>query len=368
MIECLLRGLASRFVRRILAVTAVLAAILTSSACGSKPSAPSAPTPEQRSAAQAVVIVSGGNATSPFTTPDQACATGLAAGNTDTELRRYLLEQKYTVYTSPAMAGRGQVVDQTGFGPFGICPVTLPENMTVDSTGSIDTAGEHLARFLNWLHTDKGVTDVDLVAHSMGGLYSRAAIRVLTSTNSPVRIRSLTTLGTPWQGSYLSDYANDIVPLTDCLGDKLCETFMTGFKTEVIRLMAGSGREVNQAFLMGKAGWNDFQAGVLDEIPVVLIGGKKFTAPAGRANPAVWPNDGLVALQSALAKDISDPVLPHRRCYTFDDTHSIFVSDAAKLEWKTALTWDPAVLDVIHQAIEDAPGALASPNRQGCPA
>lgn len=320
-------------------------------------------------ASQAVVIVSGGDATSPFTTRDQACTTGLAAGNTDTAMREYLLKQGYTVYTSPALAGRGQVTDQTGFGPFGTCPVTLPENMTVNSTASIDTAGEHLARFLTWLHTDKGVNEVDLIGHSMGGLYSRAAIRVLVSTNSPVKIRSLTTVGTPWQGSYLSDYANDALPLSDCLGDKLCEEAMKGMKAEVLRLLSGSGREVNQAYLMGLKGadgWNQFQAGVLDRIPVVLIAGNKFTQP-GQPNPAVWPNDGLVAARSALATDVGDPVLPHRRCYTFDDTHSIFVSNAAALDWKTALTWDPRVLDVLRGALEDAPKALATANRQDCP-
>ena len=51
-----------------------------------------------------------------------------------------------------------------------------------------------------------------------------------------------------------------------------------------------------------------------------------------------------------------------------NDTHSIFVSNAAGLEWKTALTWDPAVLEVIHQAIEGAPKAMESANRQDCPA
>jgi triacylglycerol lipase len=358
------RGLASRFVRRILAVTAVVAATALTAACSGEPAAP--PAPEQRPASQAVVIVSGGDATSPFTTPDQACATGLAAGNTDTALREDLLKQGYTVFTSPAIAGRGQVVDQTGFGPFGICPVTLPDNMTVDSTASIDTGGEHLARFLNWLHSEKGVTDVDFVAHSMGGLYSRAAIRVLTSTNSPVHVRSLTTLGTPWQGSYLLDYANGILPLTDCLGDKLCESGMKGMKDEALRLVAGGAREVNQAYLMGKTGWNEFQSGVLDKIPVVMIAGNRFTVP-GQANPAVWPNDGLVALRSAQAADVADSVLPHRRCYTFDNTHSIFVSNAAGLDWNTALTWDPKVLDVVHQAIENAPKELDAPNRQGCP-
>jgi hypothetical protein len=350
-------------VRRVLALAAAMTMIGVLAGCQSNSSS----TEEKRPASTAVVIVSGGDATTPFTGPEQACKTGLAAGNTDTALREYLLGKGYTVYTSPAMAGRGQVVDQTGFGPFGVCPVTLPENMTVDSTGSIDTAGEHLARFLNWLHTDKGVTEVDFVGHSMGGLYSRAAIRVLTSTSSPLKVRSLTTIGTPWQGSYLSDYAHGITPLSDCKGDTFCETSMKGMSDEVKRLMAGSGREVNQAFLMGKDGWNEYQSGVLNKIPVVLIGGKKFTKD-GQVNPAVWPNDGIVALQSALAKDITDPVLPHRRCYTFDDTHSIYVSNLAGLDQKTALTWDPQVLDVVHKAIDDAPKALDGANREGCPA
>lgn len=301
----------------------------------------------------AVVIVSGGDATSPFTTPDAACASGLAAGNTDTALRQYLLDHGHTVYTSPAMAGRGPVTDQDGFGAFGGCPITLPENMTVNSTGSIDTAGEHLARFVTHLHEHYGVEEIDVVGHSMGGLYSRAAIRVLQSLGSPVRIRSLTTIGTPWQGSYLSDYANGITPKSACLSDRFCETAMDGMAAEVQRLMAGSGREVNQAFLMGPDGWNDYQAGVLDDIPVVLIGGHRFSAPVGAVapDPTVWPNDGLVALSSALATDISERVLPHRTVFQFDDTHSIFVSNEAGLPWETGLTWDPRVLETVRSAL-----------------
>ena len=347
--------------RKFLALaTAALTTMAVLAGCSGGPGAG-----EKRPSGAAVVVVSGGNATSPFTTNDQACATGLAAGNTNTAIRESLVSKGYTVYTSPAVAGRGQVVDQTGFGAFGVCPVTLPENMTVNSTGSIDTAGEHLARFVNWLHDEKGVTEVDFVGHSMGGLFSRAAIRVLATTGSPVKTRSLTTVGTPWQGSYLSDYANDLIPLSDCKGDKLCEGAMQQFKARVLELNSGSGREVNKAFLMGKGGWNEFQSGVLDSIPVVLIAGKRFTLP-GPGNPGVWPNDGLVALDSALAKNVGDPVLPHRSCHTFDDTHSIFVSDQAGLEWKNALTWDPQVFEVIDTAISNAPKALEGTNREGC--
>ena len=62
-----------------------------------------------------------------------------------------------------------------------------------------------------------------------------------------------------------------------------------------------------------------------DEAGGSRAGGNKFTR-SGPVNAAVWPNDGTVALQSALATDVGDPVLPHRRCYTFEDTHSIYVS------------------------------------------
>ena len=86
---------------------------------------------------------------------------------------------------------------------------------------------------------------------------------------------------------------------------------------------------------------------MLDKIPVVLTAGKRFTR-VGQVNPMVWPNDGIVAVRSALAVDLADSVLPHRRCYSFDDTHSIFVSNEAGLDWKTALTWDPQVFDALH--------------------
>lgn len=115
---------------------------------------------------------------------------------------------------------------------------------------------------------------------------------------------------------------------------------------------------------MGPGGSNEYQAGVLDDVPVVLIAGDRFTA-AGVTNPSVWPNDG-VARWSVLAPDVDDRVLPHRRGLVFDDTHGIYVSENAALPWTTGLTWDPAVLDAVRSAVDGADGALAAPNRQGC--
>jgi triacylglycerol lipase len=344
-------------VRRLLAVVCLVLA-----GCAGKATTGAA------SGSHAVVIVSGLASSSPFTTQESACGTGLAAGSADTAIRDHLLSKGRTVYTAPMMAGRGQVHDQTGFGAFGSCPAPLPDAMTVDTSGSIDLAGEHLARFLTYLHTDKGVDEVDLVGHSMGGLYARSAIRALTATGSPVKVRSLVTVGTPWQGSYLADYANGTVRLADCAGDQFCQNQMRGYVKDVAQVFpSGSAHELGANYLTGPEGWNQFQAGVLDAIPVTLIGGNHFMRQ-GPAAPDVWPNDGIVALRSALAAEVDDSVLPHRRCYTFDATHSDYLSMIANLPRDTALTWDTRVLDAVNRAIENAPQALDGPNREGCPA
>jgi triacylglycerol lipase len=199
-------------VRQIRALLAVaLVAVMLLAGCGG--------TRESSAGTRAVVVVSGGGSVSPFTTQSQACTTGLAASATDTAIREHLLKQGYQVYTAPMTAGPGPVTDNTGFGAFGNCPVTLPEIMTIDTTRDVDLGGEHLARFLTYLHTEKGVNEVDLIGHSFDGMWSRAAIHVLSAISSPVRIRSLTTLGTPWQGVYLADFDSGAPSLSDCLGD-----------------------------------------------------------------------------------------------------------------------------------------------------
>ncbi|SBS71769.1 conserved exported hypothetical protein [uncultured Mycobacterium sp.] len=319
-----------------------------------------------RQPSRAVVIISGLASTSPYTSPEAPCAIGLAAGTDHTPLREHLLRTGHSVFTAPAMAGPGQVHDTTGYGAFASCPAPRPAAMTIDSTGSIDLAGEHLARFIDWLHAEKKIDEVDLVGHSMGGLYARAAIRTLLANGSPVTVRSLTTIGTPWQGSYLANYVEGTVRLSACAGDQFCESQMKGYARDIAAShISGSARELGKSYLTGSKGWNSTQAGILDRIPVTLIGGNRYTHPAP-ADAAVWPNDGVVELGSALARDIDDTVLPHRRCDTVDDTHSDYVSMITNLPRTTALTWDPRVLDAVTTAIDNAPEVLDGPNRQGC--
>ena len=314
--------------------------------------------------ASAVVIVSGGAAVSPFTTPTQACKAGLSAGNTDTALREYLLKQGRRVFTAPAMFGRGPVKDQTGFGAFSNCPIVLPEVMTYNSIGDIDLAGERLVRFIDYLNKNYNVKSIDFVGHSMGGLFSRAAIKILKDTDSKIKVRSLTTIGTPWEGTYLADYTNSTIPMATCNGDAFCEKGMALFKKTVDANPPGAGGLVTSKVLSGQGGWNEAQGDALSGVPVVMIGGNYFNY---KGVPQVWPNDGIVAIDSALARNVSDKVLPHRRCYTFPNTHSIFISSAIGAEWPTGLTWNPEVLKTVDLAIKSADSEMKSSNYEGCP-
>lgn len=298
---------------------------------------------------RAAVIVSGGDAISPFTTPTEGCGSGLAAGSTDTAIRDALLSAGIAVYTSPATAGPGLAEADPGFAGFADPPVLLPESLTVNAVGPIDAAGERLAAFLAWLGTRHGVTEVDLVGHSMGGLFSRAAIRELRRSASPVRVRSLVTIGTPWQGGFAADVASGDLDASTAGGDPGTETIMREFTALVEASSSGAGEQVTGRFLMGPDGWNAQQVGVLDDIPVTLIAGDHFQHPDG--DPAVWPHDGLVTRASATAAEVPTSVLPRRVVHVLPDVHSVYFADQFGLPWERALTWDPVVLALVTPAL-----------------
>jgi len=299
---------------------------------------------------RAVVVMSGGDAVSPFTTPESACSRGLAAGNTDTHIRRFLLDRGYQVYTAPAQNGRGVVVepDPRSFQPFGGQPEVLAEKYTVNSVGDVDLAGEHLARFIGLLNERYGVDEVDFIGHSNGGLYARSAIRMIGLLSIPVRVTSLTTLGTPWMGTYALRWVYDEIDDADFVG----QTFATRMAHEAKRHVRdgdlGLAQQNTYHYMVGPKGWNEFQIGVLDKIPVYMVGGTWFTAEGG--SPEIWPNDGLVSAYSALAAGLPDAVAPLCTWREFTVTHSIFLSYyAGNLPENTGMTWNDEVLESVHE-------------------
>lgn len=292
---------------------------------------------------EAVVIVSGGSAISPFTTPEAACRTGQPAGSTDSYLRGELLTQGHVVFTAPANAGPGAAERDPGFAGFDDPCEVLDESLTINSLGSIDEAGAHLVEFLCHLEQRFGYDQFSIVAHSMGGLFSTAALNQLGQ--SPLAVPRLITIGTPWDGGFAADYAAGDLALSDADGNPAFEHILTEFADTVQALPQGNaGQQVARRFLRS---WLPQQLAALDALAVTLIGGEAFTGDG-----AMWPNDGLVTLDSALAQSLPGPILAQAPRHRFADAHSIYFADLFGLPWDRALTWDPAVIATVCQALE----------------
>ncbi|MFB3978852.1 lipase family alpha/beta hydrolase [Microbacterium proteolyticum] len=294
----------------------------------------------------AVVLVSGGAAVTPYTDPERAAASGLAAGNTMTALRTHFLDRGIRVFTAPARIGAGEVREDAGWQGFSEVPVVLPAEVTINAVGRVDDAGVALAGFLRWLSAEHELGSVSLVGHSMGGLFSRAAIREM-SGNGP-RVDRLVTLGTPWDGSVLGDFLDGEICEADAKGDPATLQIFAEVRPYADANSQGAAAEVSRRFLRG---WNDAQAGVLDGIPVTAIGAGYFAAATEPRQ--LWPHDGLVSLASGRADEVPSAVLPRVERHSFPDhVHSIFFADAFGLPWERALTWDPAVFAVVDGALE----------------
>jgi len=294
---------------------------------------------------RAVVLVSGVLSHTPFTTPDAACTTGFAASNSHTFLRGWLLDHGIDVFTAPQRTGDGQVedTDDTFDGPFGSCPPALPASMTVDTTARVDLGAKRLHAFVTHLHETYGLTDIDLIGHSMGGPLSRALIGEIARAGGPVRVRSLTTIGSPWEPPMLKEFLGDD-PALESPDYDIVRTFAG---TLIDRRPATDA--VVEQLTVGYADWADSLAGTLDEVPVTLIGGSAFELEGG--DPELWPNDGAIQLVAATAENVPARLLPDRTVHVLPLTHSLFVSDMAGLDPSTALTWNPQVGDIVVEAL-----------------
>ncbi len=311
----------------------------------------------------AVVLVSGLATQTPFTTTDEKCTSGLSAGNSLSALRDSLVEAGEQVYTAPAQAGPGQVTSTTGLGASSGCPAALPSEVTIDTTAGIDAGGAQLAAFLSYLHEHRGVTSVDLVGHSMGGLFARSAIGTdgAGGREGEVAVESLTTLSTPWTGAYPADYAAGTLPLSVCGSEPTCLQVLPDYKTQLSDPEGpqGAANAISTQDLQGPAGWNEAQGADLVGVPVTLIAGEYYTLAGG--DPAVWPNDAIVARSSSLAEGISGQPLSVRACLVRPDVHTIDLAQDAGLPWTAAVTWDPAVLGAVTAAVQDTGAPTVAP-------
>lgn len=277
-------------------------------------------------------------------------------------IRDTLVADGRQVFTAPAQDSDGEVTETVAPGPSSECPPALPASVTIDTTSGIDEGGARLASFVRLLHERYGVRSVHFVGHSMGGLFARSATGLLDG--SAVTVRSLTTLGTPWTGAYPADYSTGALPLSACGQDEGCRTVLADYESKLAQPEGpqGAASAITTARLQGARGWNVAQGDDLADVPVTLIAGDHYRLSGG--SPRVWPNDSVVARDSALARGIEGQPLRIRRCLVRPDVHTIGLAEQAGLPWTDALTWDPVVLDEVTRST--APEDERSATRSRC--
>jgi pimeloyl-ACP methyl ester carboxylesterase len=297
---------------------------------------------------RAVVLVPGGGGNSPFTTPDHHCATGLAAGGQLTALRAAILEAGFPAFTCPARVGGGIMDADPGWGGFADGPAPLPADGTIDSVAPVRESGERLARFIAYLAADAGVTEVDLVGYSLGGIIGRDAIGRLLQGGPSVRVRSLTSVATPWLGSFVLLLDPESLPLPRAIVE-----FVAPFLGQVDATVSSSPRDRTPRPPVWARGYDH----VLDGLPLTRIAGTYFPESPiaeGSALDRLEANDGFCTRTSALALGADPVALPPATCFELPDLHSNFLSDLIEEPWERGINWDPSTLAIVVEALQRA--------------
>ena len=245
-----------------------------------------------------------------------------------------------------------------------------PPDVTVNTGGDVDDNGQFLGQFLAFLNQDFGVTDVQLVGHSDGGIWSRSAIN--QPANYPgVTITSLTTLGTPHEGSFVADLAVGIGGL-DCQagGNGILKYLCDGVQEieSIISSVLGP-TALNELTSSFTSTWNAKQS--IGSCPVTTVAGTYVQAPyVGFLLPEYYnPSDTVVGQSSALATPsnlidfapVTPPNIPNLiNGGTFPVVHSpslSFITPANLLN-------TPAITTVVQNAVA-AGGGTATPCSAG---
>ena len=258
---------------------------------------------------EAVLLVSGFETESPFSTPAPECVgqegdewnpPGFPAGSTPEGLAPVLKQAGNKVFTAPVTKSTTPL-PTTCVGP----GEPLPDfnTMTITSNGDTDANGAALARLIAFLQDEYGVTELRLVGHSDGGLWSRSAI-TQNQAYEGLEIQSFTTLGTPHTGSYLADLAMELkggkCDFSNKLEQRICDALVVAANLIVLKLGPTATFQLSNDYL---ATWNPKQS--IGNCPVSAIAGNhiKLRIPS----PGYYvPSDGLVGIASAQARAAID--------------------------------------------------------------
>ncbi|MEI8083387.1 MAG: hypothetical protein WCI74_16235, partial [Actinomycetes bacterium] len=262
----------------------------------------------------AVVLVSGFISQTPFTTPGKVCsAKHMSVGYTWTAMDRALTAAGFPVYSAPANLYTHKSDGTSIPNPvvpskmlMGKCPQPqLPGSMTLDSTGDFDINSSVLAGYLNYIHKKFGITRVWLLGHSAGGLWSRGALD-FASFIPDVKIQSVTTLDTPYTGSFLANAAQAIVKCER--KSPTCFVLAQALKLITNYVISSVGRGAGMTELESSyvAKWNSRMAGVPGGLAFYAASAIGMNLPwlFNKISPGIGkdpyynPNDVVVGLSS----------------------------------------------------------------------
>jgi triacylglycerol lipase len=273
---------------------------------------------------EAVLLVSGFETNSPFTSPYTSPNPALTCdGKEGSEWNpqkpeadppvgiAYALKQAgYDVFTAPVSKGGGTAPITPPMVCTGPGEPVPKRDTVINSNGGTAANGIALANLVAFLRDNYGVTDLHVVGHSDGGLWSRSGI-TQNAAYAGVTIQSLTTLGTPHTGSYLADLAMGLYEgncdFSNRIEQRICDVLVPLARLVVKRLGKKATRELTSGFLTT---WNPKQR--IGKCPVSVIAGDhvNFGIPF---LGYYTPSDGLVGMSSAQAKwalDINGHLIP----------------------------------------------------------
>ena len=304
----------------------------------------------------AIVLVSGYSSASSFTTPDPACegregATWSNPAGPAAALRA----AGYDVFTAPVEPGSDPLAPCAPGGD----PVP-PASDSIDSYGDNDANGAALAAFLSFLRDDYGVERVQLIAHSDGGNWSRAAL-TQDAAFAGLDVRSLTTLGTPYTGSMIADIGTELrngrCDFSNRSDQDLCEALL-----DIVRLIYGQigPTAIEQLTHSYLERWNEEQS--IGSCPVTTIAG---TGVDVDAIPFSYynPSDGLVGEASGLARSayelpsfetIPAPDIPNLQ---FGGTFPVVHTEALSFLSPANLLNTPAISSKVTDIVAATPGS-----------
>ncbi len=265
----------------------------------------------------AVVMVSGFMSQTPFTTPGNVCsAAGMSSGGTWSVMQSALSTAGFPVFTVPettydysnSSSPTAVAIDPATMG-LGTCAATqLPASMTLNTAGDFDLNSNILANVLQYISTNYDISRIWLVGHSDGGLWARGAMDY-ASFMPGVTVDSITTIDTPYTGSFLSNTAEDQTNGCGFLNPS-CDALEAILKYFSDSLAQGAAlNEMTSSYMIE---WNSRMANVAGTTPFYAASAIGINDPdtfnslssGTGTNPFYNPNDVAVGIASQQAQGL----------------------------------------------------------------